>query len=342
MLPEKQIKEIRKELDSCARPIIFFDDDADGLSSFLLFYRYLREGKGICVKATPNIDHKYIKKVLEYQPDKIFVLDVAQIEQDFIDAVKIPIIWIDHHGPYERQGNIKYYNPRLIKEDLFIPTTRMCYEVVKQDMWIAFVGCVGDYYLPEFYDEMRKRYTKLVGKAIKADEVYFTTKIGELVNLFSFIMKGKVSDTMKYVKTMTRINEPNEILEQTTPQGKYVYKKYMTIKKQYDDVLEPGLKVKPENGFLIYIYHDNKMSFTSEISNELLFRNPKKVIIVGREKNGEYKMSIRTKDKKIPEALTKSLSGLEGYGGGHENACGVNIKKIDFDVFVQRLSKYLT
>ena len=34
----KEIKEFRKELQECKRPLIFFDDDADGLCSFLLLY----------------------------------------------------------------------------------------------------------------------------------------------------------------------------------------------------------------------------------------------------------------------------------------------------------------
>ena len=96
MLPEKQINEIREELQNCKRPLFFFDDDPDGLSSFLLLYRYVREGSGVVIKTIPNIDNKFLRKVEEYQPDKIFVLDVAKIEQDFIDTVKIPIIWIDH------------------------------------------------------------------------------------------------------------------------------------------------------------------------------------------------------------------------------------------------------
>ena len=39
MIPKKEIKEIRKALSESARPLIFFDDDPDGLCSFLQFYR---------------------------------------------------------------------------------------------------------------------------------------------------------------------------------------------------------------------------------------------------------------------------------------------------------------
>jgi nanoRNase/pAp phosphatase (c-di-AMP/oligoRNAs hydrolase) len=35
----------------------------------------------------------------------------------------------------------------------------------------------------------------------------------------------------------------------------------------------------------------------------------------------------------------KALEGLEGFGGGHEKACGANIKLKDFDMFVERFGE---
>ncbi|MBL7054863.1 DHH family phosphoesterase [Candidatus Woesearchaeota archaeon] len=341
MLPKKQIEEIRDELKHCKRPLFFFDDDADGLSSFLLLYRYIKEGSSVVIKTIPKIDNKFLRKVKEYEPDKIFILDIAQVEQGFIDAVKIPIIWIDHHGPFECSGNIKYFNPRLIKKDLLLPATGICYEVVKQDLWIAMVGCIGDYYMPDFFDEFKKKYADLIGDSKSVEDIYFNSKFGKLIDLFSFILKGKTSDALKHVKVLTRIKEPYEILNEETPQGKFLFKKYKQINEGYETLLNEALKAKPEQGFFIFIYPDNNTSFTSELSNELLYRFSDNVIIVGREKNGDIKMSLRSKHKTIPEALARSLAGLEGYGGGHEHACGANVKKEQFEEFVKRLRENL-
>ncbi len=341
MLPEKQIEEIRDELRHCKRPLFFFDDDADGLSSFLLLYRYVREGSGVVVKTLPKIDEKFLRKVEEYEPDKIFVLDVASVEQEFIDKVNVPIIWIDHHGPYERTGNIKYFNPRLIKKDVFLPTTRICYEVVKQDIWIAMVGCIGDYHMPDFFDKFKEKYGDLLDNVKDIDDVYFKTRFGKLIDVFSFVLKGRTSDAIKHIKVLTRIKEPYDILDERTSQGRFVFKKYKKIDDMYQKLLKDALKEKPDNGFLIFIYPDDRMSFTSELSNELLHKFKDKVIIVGREKNGEMKMSLRSRNKVINDALARALQGLEGYGGGHEYACGANVKKEDFKEFVERLRKYL-
>ena len=84
------------------------------------------------------------------------------------------------------------------------------------------------------------------------------------------------------------------------------------------------------------------MSFTGDLSNELLFRFPKRVILVGREKNGEVKLSLRSGPKiKLSEILEKALVGIDGYGGGHEYACGACVKSEDFKRFVSNLKKLI-
>ena len=92
-LSKNQIHQIRESLDSCKNPLFFFDDDQDGLCSFLQLYRYKGEGKGIIVKTTPKLGALFARKVEEYHPDKIFILDLAAVEQEFLDGIKVPVIW---------------------------------------------------------------------------------------------------------------------------------------------------------------------------------------------------------------------------------------------------------
>src|SRR3989338_2337023 len=148
-LSKEQIIQLKEHLDSCKNPLFFFDDDSDGLCSFLQLYRYKKEGKGIIVKTTPKLGNIFVKKVQEYQPDKIFILDIALVEQDFLDEVKVPVIWIDHHGPFERH-NVSYFNPRVSNLEDNYPTSFLCYQAVEQEMWIAALGCVSDWFVPPF------------------------------------------------------------------------------------------------------------------------------------------------------------------------------------------------
>ena len=146
MLTEKEVAKIRDELDHCNKPLFLFDDDPDCVSSFLLMYRYKKEGKGVLVKTNPKIDDKFLKYVEEYGPDKIFIMDIAEVEQEFLDKVHLPVIWIDHHELAER-SKVYYFNPR--KHGSNEPTSYLCYQVVQQDLWIAMAGIVGDWYYPK-------------------------------------------------------------------------------------------------------------------------------------------------------------------------------------------------
>ncbi len=333
-LTDIQANKIRQELDNCKNPLFFFHDDPDGLCSFLLLYRYKKEGHGIIVKrATPQVDGQFIPKVHEYNPDKIFILDLAKVDQDFVDAAKVPVIWIDHHKPIKLH-NVQIFNPRLNKVPDAAPVTYLCYQVVGQDTWIAAAGCIGDWFIPDFINDFKVKYPDLLRSDSKdPGYILFNTKLGKVSRIMAFILKGKTNNVKKCYKIMTRIKDPYEILEQKTPKGKFIYRKYARIYKDYLGVLEDAKKQVKKDELLVYIYSQNKMSFSGDLANELLHRYTSKLIIVGREKNDEIKMSLRYHKPLLP-ILRKALTGIKGYGGGHEYACGANISKSDLKIFI--------
>lgn len=337
-IKEEDLKKIRKELEESTRPLYFFDDDPDGLSSFLLFYRFSKEGKGIVVKATPELTTMFSPKVAEYEPDKIFILDKPDVNQDFIDNAKTKIIWLDHHEPKKRQ-NVSYFNPRIDDDHDNRPTSYWCYKVVEQDMWIALVGIIGDWFIPEFAGKFSEKYPDLLPPEInKPEDALYKSEMGRLSRIFSFILKGKSSDALACVKVLTRINSPYEILRQETPAGKFIYKKYQNVSQEYDTLFTAAKKLGERNSpFLVYTYTENRMSFTGDLSNELLFSFPDKIIIVGREKGGEMKCSLRSASIKLEPMLKKALDGISGYGGGHEMACGACVKIADWKKFLTQL-----
>lgn len=339
ILHPEAINELRMALEQSHRPLFYYDDDADGLSSFLLLYRFVREGKGVIVKTTSTLTKDWARKAEEYGPDAVFVLDVPVVEQEFVDAVRVPVYWVDHHQPVELRG-VHYYNPRQQDVHAYIPTTRMAYEVVQQDMWIAAVGCVADWYPLDFVDALVAAYPGLFDTRFREpDSALFESKVGKLARMFSFVLKGQTSDALQSVKVLTRISSPYEILSGSTPAGKFILKRFEHINKNYEELLELALAQRTRGKFFVFKYDERLWSFTSELSNELAHRYPKKVIFVCREKGGEYKCSLRTRGKPILPVLQKALEGLRGHGGGHENACGVVIATEDFDVFMKRLKK---
>ena len=213
MLTKEQYSEILNELDNCKRPLYIFDADTDGLSAFLLLYRYKKEGKGVCVKSQPKVDSRFFKVVNEYLPDKIFILDVAIVDQEFADEFRnIPIIWLDHHMPIKVHG-VKYFNPRLENIDDNPCTAYMAYNVIKDersdDLWISAVGSVSDWQLNEVTRQFAEENPKLLPPSVVRPEIaLFDTPFSKLVKIFNFLLKGKTQDAMRCVKTLTRVESP--------------------------------------------------------------------------------------------------------------------------------------
>jgi single-stranded DNA-specific DHH superfamily exonuclease len=343
ILSKKELQEVRQALETAKRPLFYYDSDPDGLCSFLLLYRHVKEGKGILVKSTSHLDIAWKKQIDEYKPDVVFILDLPGVSQDFIDAADVPVYWIDHHTPQDRQ-NVHYYNPRRYKAHAYIPTTRVCYEIISHDVrdeaaaWIAAVGCVADWFVPDFKDAFLNDYPLLMNSDVHDPETaLFDTSIGKLARIFSFLLKGKTNHALKCIKILTRISTPTEILERSTPAGKFIMKHFDNVNDKYEALLKKGLKTKPRRGFLVFRYEENHWSFSSDLSNELAHHHPNKVILVCREKNGQFKCSLRSREKPIASALKEALGGIQGKGGGHEYACGAVIESEDFDRFVENL-----
>ncbi len=337
MLTEKQYGEIRSELLSSSNPLFLFHDDPDGLTSFLLLYNLVRNGTGMMVKAVPKVDERFVRKASDESYDKIFVMDLAIVEQSFVDAVKKPVIWIDHHQPLEVKGT-RYFNPRVgnIKDNY--PASYLCYRVSqrKEDLWIAMTGIVGDWMIPEFAGEFANKYPDLwSSKVKKPDDALFETRLGTLIKIFSFALKGTTSDAVKCMRMLTRIVDPYEILDQKTPAGKYLFKKYEKIDRDYREIYESAKKEVTRSKFVVYTY-SGEQSLSGEAANELLHFYPDKVIVIGRRRDGEVRMSLRGSGKNIIlPRLKKALEGIDGYGGGHEYACGGAVKEHDFERFME-------
>ncbi len=340
MITEEEIQYIRNKIKSSARPLFFFDDDPDGVSSFIMLYKLSNDGKGICVKGKPILEAAYAKKVEEYSPDLVVILDKPMVEQEFLDKISQEVIWIDHH-PLQDNKRVKYFNPRKHNKDDSQPTSYWAYQIAKEDvqniLWIAMIGIIGDWNLI-LADELRKQYPSLLPENInKPADALFNSDIGKLSRIVDFNLKGTTTQVMQSIKTLTRIEDPNEILSQTSPRGNFIYKKYLVVNDKYEEI-KNNIKVTDDN-FIIFKYYDNKLAISSMLSNEFLYKHPDKITIIAREKNDEIMLSLRSGKIKIVDKLKKALEGINGYGGGHDLACGACVKKEDFDKFIENLRR---
>lgn len=136
MLTTKQVKEISEHLEKAQNPIFFFDNDPDGLCSFLLLQRYIGKGKGVSITSFPELMPEYFRKIKELNADYVFILDKPVVSPAFfeeVNKVNLPVVWIDHHitGKIIPEF-VHYYNPVLNKNKTEEPVTALSYQITKR------------------------------------------------------------------------------------------------------------------------------------------------------------------------------------------------------------------
>jgi alanyl-tRNA synthetase len=204
------------------------------------------------------------------------------------------------------------------------------------------VGTIGDWVVHPDIEKVKKEYPDLIGKdQKKPEDILFNSKFGKLARIFSFCLKGKMDDVKKCIKIMTRVKTPYELLNQETEQAKFVYKRFKKVDDEYQEILKDAESRIGDSDLLFYKYEQNKMSLNQDLANELMYKFPEKVIIVGRERGGEIKLSLRSNKYILPPMIQKALEGCEGYGGGHEHASGANVKSRDFPKFLDQFKSQL-
>lgn len=338
-IKESELNEIRNYMEKSENPLIFFDDDHDGLASYLLFKKEFEKCHGVVVKSGMKDNEIYFRKIQEYNPDTILIFDRAEISQELIDFVNVPLIWLDHHPVIERNG-AKYYNPRIHDKEDSRPTSYWAYQVVKKNLWIGMVGIIGDYCLPKDLIE-NFEYKELFNNKTEIEDILYNSEFGKLVKIFNFILKGSTTDVKKNINLLLKIETPYELLNQETIKGKYLYNFYKKVNKEYEKLLDKVKNCSTKDKVLVFIYPDSKLSLSAAVSSEVKYKFPDKVIIIAREKDNYMRVSLRSNDVILPPLIKKALEGLDGYGGGHDHAVGANVSKNDFQKFVKYIKNHV-
>jgi len=342
MLTSKQVLEIKEHLNKAQNPLFFFDNDQDGLCSFLLLQRYIGRGKGVPIRSFPNLDVSYFKRVVELNADYIFILDKPLVSGEFlkeVEQVNIPVVWIDHHEIQEEIPKfVNYYNPLLNREKSEEPVTALCYQVTqrKEDLWLAVIGCVYDRFFPDFYSDFKKNYPDLAGNYKKAWDVYYGPGLGKIARILGAGLKDKTSDVINMLRFLMKIKSPYEILEENS-KNYSVYKRFKEIDKKYNKLLEKAI-YSASSEKIIFFKYSGDLSISSDLSNGLMYKFPEKIIVVGYVSGDKINVSVR--GKKIKEIISKIIEDLEdATGGGHEDAVGLRIKKDDWEIFKKRVEE---
>jgi single-stranded DNA-specific DHH superfamily exonuclease len=333
MLTEKQILEIREHLDRAQNPIFYYDNDADGLCSFVLLRKYLDRGKGVAVRSFPDLNIGYARKAVELKSDYVFILDKPVLGKEFleeIDKIGLPVVWIDHHEvpieDYEKDfKDLFVYNPTRNGGDdkSSEPVTYLSYKISnrKGDVWLGVIGCIADHYLPDFVDEFEKKYPELWGKVKEPFDAYYGTGIGEIAVALNFGLKDSITNVVKLQNYLISCEGPESVFQESKD-NYFFRKKYQDIKKKYEALLEKARECV--EGKLLFFEYGGEMSISADIANQLSHSFKNKYIVVAYKKGTVANLSLRGNN--IKKILEKVLEKVDGTGGGHEHAVGAQVK----------------
>jgi len=344
MLTKKQVNEIKEHLERAQNPLFLFDNDNDGLCSFLLLQRYIGRGKGFPVKTSPELTKDYFRKVRELEPDYIFILDQPEVAKEFFDEVEkinLPVVWIDHHEMDKKKTPkfVNYYNPIFNKKKSNEPVTALCYQITnkKEDMWISIIGCISDKFVPEYYSEFKKNFPELSVDSKDAFEIYYNSKIGNLAIIFAFALMDRTTNVINMLKLLMKVKSPYDVLEENTKTNS-MHNRSNELYEKYDNLIKKAKEEAKHSGKLLFFKYGGDISMSAEVSNKLRYLFPEKVIAVVKVKEGRASFSIRGNN--IKDKVVKIIEKLEGSkGGGHVDAVGARIRVEDLEEFERELRK---
>lgn len=343
MLTTKQISEIREHLEKAQNPLFFFDNDTDGLASFLLLQRFIQRGKGVAIKSFPDLDPSYFRKVNELNPDYIFILDKPVVSERFFELAEknnLPVVWIDHHDV--KKPNIEnYFNPYL-NDKTNEPTSYLCQNIAnqKQDAWISLIGCIGDCYMPDFFEQVKEQYPDLFhGKTETPFDVLYKTKFGEIIRMLNFALKDRTTNVIKMMKYMMNVQSPFDLFEENSKTESF-NKRFKQIDEKYQRLIEKA-KTFASDKKLLYFQYSGELSISGDISNELSYLYPDKIIVVAFIKGTQANISLRGKIdmKELTQNATKDIEGASG--GGHLYATGAKLATEFLPQFKKNIEKAL-
>lgn len=344
MLSDKQILEIREHLEKAQNPVFFFDNDQDGLCSFLLLKRFLEKGKGVPIRSFPSLDKDYFRKVSEFNSDYVFILDKPVVSEQFFEEVEklnLPIVWIDHHEIPELKipEFVNYYNPLFSGDKSNEPITNICYRITKrkEDLWLAVAGCVADKFIPDFYNDFKKTFPDLCVKEKVEDafKILYDSQIGKISRMFGFGLKDRTTNVIHTLKFLIKAKSPYDVIEESK-ENKVLHDRFNYLFPKYEKLLKKAVSLVSESKLLFFQYGGD-LSISSDLANELIYLFPKKIIVVAYVSGAKINLSVRGKN--IREKVLKSLEGLNNaHGGGHEDAVGANVRVEDLELFRKNLT----
>ncbi len=318
------------------KTLIVHDSDADGMSSAVMFGRYLKQKRKIDaifhISDGATISPESKEQIKKLAPANVVLLDFGGEAKNTIRELSqtMNVMIVDHHKMFENDfGNALYLNPHFfnVPDDYTSPTSHLSWQICRNSDWLAAAGVIAD-----------KGF--LAGhKLLKSvSKKYKKVDLGKIVGLInSADAKEKSGEA---VQLLLKMKHPREMFR-----GKFAeWEKEVSgeIKRLVIEHKQKALFLA--NGKVVLYEIKPKFSLRGEISNRLQQIYPDKIIIIGEVSENHYLMSFRTVNAKVsfPDMIKKATENMEGaHGGGHKKAAGCKIRLFDKERFLERFIRQI-
>ncbi len=348
-MDSKTLERIGKFLQTPGKRILFYHHDADGVCSAALLLKFFGGFEAIA-REGPRAEEDFPGQVIRKRPDLLVFLDIP-IDQEWrvLREIrgKIPslrTLIIDHHIP-ERDLNSSrtvHYNPRF-RRDIYLPAAYLVYKAleglgkrVRPYKWIAGMGIIGDYGFREcrgFLEGLGREEPGI----LEGDPL--SSKLGKATELISYSITLKGLKGAKESLGLLTGGEGFEKFARNPLLNKWRKMVEGEIRKILGRFGSERILYQ-EIGLMEYTIR-SRLNITSIISTILARENPDMIVLVAKESEKGFKVSIRCQSGRVNagELVKKAVKGI-GSGGGHEKAAGALVR--DFDAFRERFAKMLS
>ena len=199
---DNKYAEFRNEIENSKTPLMFYDSDCDGTTSYFQIKKTWKKVRGFSFAK----DRKYQLERLSEIPkecDLLIFFDIPDISTEFLEHCEnIKIIWQDHHqitdklkSKLKKFKNINYLNPLNFDCEDNSPSSFLAYKITNDLSNIEFcmLGNLADFFLMETLIDFEKFNKKLFKKI-------FNMGPEKKREIFQFIKKYKFNDKETYEK----------------------------------------------------------------------------------------------------------------------------------------------
>lgn len=318
------------------KTLIVHDSDADGMSSAVLFWRYLKQKRKIDaafhVSDGATISPQTKEWIKKLAPANAIFLDFGGEARKTIKELSqaMNVLIIDHHKMFETDfGAALYLNPHFfsVPDAYASPTSHLSWQICRNTDWLAAAGVVADKgFLPgqKLLKAVKKKYRRL--------------NLNYLVDLLGAAdAKEKAADA---VRLLLKIKTPRGMLKSEFVAWEKEVRK--EINRLVDEHKQKALFLA--NGKVVLYEIKPRFSLRGEISNRVQELYPDKIVVIGEISDDHYLMSFRTVKANVsfPDIIQKAIEGMDGaHGGGHAKAAGCKIRLFDKEKFLERFIRYL-